>query len=120
MPIEATEAKAWIAENRDGLTKSLIECTDDDVLFLLGIMPDKMTQLWDVGCWLKVKLMAIGCPERQAADICFAQGQQSVFRDPLEVALQYANEYERTAAVQDKPGLELADRINGEYLGAVK
>lgn len=76
----------------------------------------KVEQVWQSGCWLNHVLREEGASEEEVLQIGFAHGQRSTFGDPWQWAVDYANEYARTKAVQDKPGLELADKINAAFL----
>lgn len=104
--IKRAEYEAWCEENRDGLDKSRVESIDASVALLREILPN-FQSLWDSGCWLKVKLMSLGCSEEVASATCFAHGQRCVFGDPVEIALGYVNEYADSLSIQDKPGVEL-------------
>lgn len=113
--IERAEYEAWCEENRDGLDRSRVESTDTVVVLLRDAFPN-FQALWDSGCWLKVKLMSLGCSEELARATCFAHGQRCVFGDPVEIALGYVNEYADSQSIQDKPGVELGNKLCGENI----
>ena len=76
-------------------------------------------EVWCSGCWLNEALKNAGASETQVLEIGFAHGQRSFFGDPYGWAVTYLNEFETSGAVKDKPGIELADRINAEHIMTV-
>lgn len=84
---------------------------------LPGKVGEMMKNLWYSGCWLAQVIENMGADEQRIKEIQFAHGQRSFGRDPVEVALAYANEYAQTNAVRDQPGPELADEINRDIFG---
>ncbi len=111
------EAKAWMyGENREAcLANYRVSKEIPDFL-----RSPRTELLWMAGCWLNTVLKQMGATDKQVFDIGFAHGQRSVFSDPVAVAVAYANEFESTKEVQDKPGLELADRLNEEHIRIVR
>jgi hypothetical protein len=109
----ADEARKWMDEHREACMENYRKNRD---------IPDflrspRMELVWMSGCWLNTVLKEMGASEKEVHDIGFAQGQRSLFQDPLEVAIEYANEFEANRAVKDKPGIEFADELNDRYLG---
>lgn len=101
----------WVAVNLPGIVKGYNECTD---------MPSYMRgnphffECWKAGCWLNQMLRDHGASEAEVRDIGFCHGQRSAFapRDHTYLwALRYVNDFAALHAIDDKPGVELADSI---------
>lgn len=106
-------AKADVQKNIDEIMDSYRKCKE---------IPEFMRnahleELWKSGCWLKETLVRFGATEQQSTDICFAHGQRSVFGDPWKYAVAYANKWMEKMTIPEKPGPELANRINQEAFG---
>ena len=109
--IERAEYEAWRDEHHNELMKALYASTDMSVVMLRNLLPGKIEAVWESGSWLKTKLMDLGCSHRMSSNVCFAHGQRCQVADPVEVALEYVNEYASTGDVVDRPGPALAERI---------
>jgi len=105
------DARRYIAEHRDELTRSLQESTE--VHSAMKSMPF-VQQLWDAGCWLGEVLEQHGATEEENEAICFAHGQRCFGRDPLGEAVRLANEFIATGTTKDRPGPALAEEILDE------
>jgi hypothetical protein len=108
------DAKAYVSENLDGITKAFNECKDVPD-WARG--SDRIFELWKAGCWLTAMLRKAGADEKEVFDIGFVHGQRSAFGDAWRWAVVYANQYAANKSIQDKPGIELADKINEEFFG---
>jgi hypothetical protein len=107
------QAKQWVSEHEQELVKSLKACKElPDVMKSLP----KIRNLWFSGCWLAEVLDKMGASKQQIEDAQFAQGQQAFFRDPWEVAVAYANEFEANKEVKDKPGAKLAMELCDKHM----
>ena len=110
------EAKCWVQEHQEELLASLL--ASEEVPNELKKIDSKFTDVWCAGCWLNDKLTAVpGTTKEEIDQIGFAHGQRSLFGNTYEWAVRYLNEREQRGSVQDKPGRELSDKINAEYLG---
>lgn len=105
------QAKSYVAENLEDIMLALEEYKEVPAVYKRYA---PFIECWKAGCWLNKMLEADGATKKQIQDIRFAHGQRSAFGDPWEWAVKYANEFEESKAVKDKPGIELADRINSE------
>lgn len=112
------EAKQWGVDNKAACMESYSKCKEIQFL-LLFMESSKIENLWMAGCWLKDVLCNAGATIQQVSEIQFAHGQTSVYRDPWEVAVSYANEFESNKSVQDKPGELLAIRLTEQYGGGI-
>lgn len=70
-------------------------------------------EMFCAGEWLGEQLLAFGVPERQASDICFANGQRTATApDPWEVARQTLSETKAGRA--PVPGRKLSELLTAE------
>lgn len=70
-------------------------------------------EAWICGAWLHERLRAAGCPDSQARDICFANGQRiAMSADPWAPTLHTLQRY-LAGEPPDTPGDELAARLLG-------
>jgi hypothetical protein len=66
---------------------------------------------WHVGRWLHEKLLAAGCPDAEARDACFANGQRAAMAaDPWPATVATLERYRAGRGVET-PGPDLADRL---------
>lgn len=114
MPYTVEQAKAYIKEHQAEMLKSLAD--SKEVPASLALMPGMQT-IWCSGCWLGRHLEGAGATDQQIQDIQFAHGQRCFGGDPVAVAVAYVNEFLETKTVADKPGPELAEKINAEVFG---
>lgn len=105
------DAKKYVAENLDAIMQSYRESKD----IPSWARSPRMEECWKAGCWLNMMLKRNhGATAKEVRDIGFAHGQRSAFGDTWKWAVTYANEYTAAKTIKDKPGVELADRINAE------
>lgn len=104
----------WIKDNEDRLDKERTECKDESIVFLNRLAPAKCKELWDTGEWLAHTLKENSCPQEEVREITFMHGQRCFTRNAHEDAVELANEYINTGTTKDKPGLDLAKKINKE------
>lgn len=112
------EAKKWMdaEENRQPCMENYLKSKD-----IPDFLRSPRTELlWMAGCWLNTVLYQMGASDQQVHDIGFAAGQRSVFQCPVAVAVAYANEFEETSTVKDKPGIEFADELNREHIRIIR
>lgn len=88
-------------------------------LLVPGYEPPDTKEMWYAGCWLNGMLQEAGASEDVAAEICFAHGQKSVFANlgdgtVWDIAAQSLQQFKD--GHWDKPGEELAERLNQKYL----
>jgi len=107
------EAKAWGKAHEAECLKTYAACKE---------IPDflrssHMETIWVSGCWLKATLAGAGATGRQQNEIGFCHGQRCMYGDPWAIAVDYANEFEKSKAVHDRPGKELAERLIRENGG---
>jgi hypothetical protein len=109
-----SDAKDYVAANIEDIMLGFEQCKEIPHYLRKSV---KFIEVWKAGCWLNMMLKRdLGAAENEAYDIGFCHGQRSVFGDPWEWAVRYANEYAATGHTADKPGMELADSINREAL----
>jgi len=106
------DVRKYTTGNKEELAKSLNECDD-----VPNFMKNHFQPIWDAGCWLGSALREKGCSEEERANILFVHGQRCFGRDPVKQAVLLANEFVNTGTTEDRPGMELADKINQEILG---
>jgi len=108
------EALAYVKEHRKELIESLQACEEAPDFFKTP--GNKFEEVWCSGCWMNNCLYDAGATEKEVQDIGFAHGQRTLFGDPYKWAVAYLNEFEENREVKDKPGIALADEINGIHL----
>lgn len=108
MTYTIVDAKSHVAKYIDEISQSYKE--------KCPVHFDRMWEVWQAGCWLNWILEEANCPDEERYNIGFTHGQQSVFGNTWEWAVRYVNEYFETGKIQDKPGIELADKINNKYI----
>jgi hypothetical protein len=108
------EAKSWVSEHRKELISSLI--SNKEVPEFMKEPGNRFEEVWCVGFWLHEVLEKHGATKDEIFNIGFAHGQRSLFGDTYKWALHYANEFENKGNIKDKPGIELADKINNIHL----
>lgn len=118
-PPEVTQEDTdrWEA-NRLSHEKS--EPTPDTTLLerLTGFRPPNPAEVWHSGCWLGEKLKEVGASEQEIKELCTTQGQKSLFsKDVWQTAQENLDDFNR--GEWDKPGRELADRLNEEFMPAI-
>ena len=112
----AEDVKAWMAGEHRAECMDNYRTSKDIPDFLRS---PRTELLWMSGCWLNTVLGEMGATDKEIFDIGFCQGQQSVFRDPIKVAVEYANEYETNKKVKDQPGLNFADELNNRHIKVI-
>ena len=112
-----SNAKKWAKENDNDLNSARMKCKDSGAQLLNTIMPEKAKELWDSGSWLSEQLDSLGATDEQIKDIQFAHGQRAFGGDPWKVAVKYVNEFMANGDTKEKPGSELAAKINTELFG---
>jgi hypothetical protein len=108
------EAKSWVSEHRDELISSLR--VNKEVPAFMKATGDRFEEVWCAGFWLIEVLEKYGATKEETFNISFAHGQRSLFGDTYKWAVSYANEFENKGNIEDKPGIELADKINDIHL----
>lgn len=111
------DVKKWIVENNVELEKDRLNCQDETVKMLNRILPDKSKTLWDIGCWIEDVLEKLGADKEEISDAQFAFGQRAFGGAGEATAVAYVNEFVETKEIAEKPGPELAEKINNEILG---
>ena len=107
-------AKSWVNKNRKELIKSLLEFKEaPDFMKKPG---NPFEEVWCCGCWLNEQLKKSGATKEEIHNIGICHGQRSLFGNTYEWAVKYLNEFEENKVIKDKPGIELADEINKEYI----
>jgi len=107
------EIKEYVEEHKKEMKDSLKECKEAPD-FLKN--SEHFWHVWTSGCWLNNMLEKAGATKEQIHDIGFCHGQRSCFGNAYEWAIKYLEQFENNKFT-DKPGLELADKINEQYLG---
>lgn len=100
----------FINENEEDLRKSLKNNSEA----VSGIVSSKIEYIFFSGQWLGETLKKDGASEDEVLDTCFALGQRSMYGNPFDIALKYANEYLENGFVSEKPGDDLAFKIQRE------
>ena len=103
----------YVTDNKENLVKSLDEC-DGIPSFM---KKSQFQSIWDAGCWLGHVLRENGASDDEKGSILFVHGQRCFGNDPVKQAVLLANEFVNTGTTEDRPGMELADKINQEILG---
>lgn len=109
------EAIMWGVDHHLELEKSFME--SNVVPNVFKKLDNPVFQIWKAGCWLDEMLRNAGASDEENTNICFVLGQRSVFGNPWKWAVRYANEFEQKRTVEDKPGVELADKLNKKCFG---
>jgi hypothetical protein len=104
------DAKAWRKEHEAECLKAYVECKSIPDFF----RSSRLEEIWLAGCWLKDRLVKTGMTSEQADEVTFCLGQKSVYGDPWEIAVAYANEYTTKGSIADKPGAELGLKLATE------
>lgn len=102
-------------ENRDKLAEGIANC--EEIPSIMKSLP-MFKDLWAAGEWLGKMLREHGAEDMEVSDICFVHGQRSFGGDTKVEAVALANEYAATGDTEDKPGEELAQKINEKLLGS--
>ncbi len=108
------DAKKWASERSEMLDSDRLANQDPLLQMMNKAIPEKSKNLWDSSIWLAMMLDEHGATDDQIESIQMAQGQRSLFGDPWEIAVEYANEFIATGSTKEKGGLELARKINKE------
>lgn len=108
------QAKAYVAEWIEDITASYEKDVPEHQRH------DRLFECWKAGCWLNAMLRAHECNGEELTSIGFCHGQRSAFGNTWEWAVKYLNEYEESKSIADKPGVELADRINEEMFASLR
>lgn len=112
MTYTVDDAHKWIEENQQDLQRSLAE--SKEVPPPMKAIP-QISKLWNAGCWLAEMLEEAGASEEENHDICFAHGQCCFGGNALEEAVRLLNEFVATGTTEDRPGPELAEKINERF-----
>jgi len=108
------EVKLWVVKNRKELIASLR--AEKEVPDFMKSPGDRFEDVWCAGCWLNDELKKSGATKDEIHNISFAHGQRSLFGNTYKWAVAYLNEFESKGSIEDKPGEELANKINGIHL----
>lgn len=111
------EAREWVKENQEELNEGL--GNNKDVPEFMKDPEGQFYHVWASGCWLREMLEEAGASDEEVVDIGEAHGQRSFMGNPYKWAVHYANEFEEKGQVSDKPGEELADKINDIHIRKV-
>lgn len=111
------EATAWVNKIKDELLESLRN--HPEVPGFMKEPGNRFEDVWCSGCWLKEKLREARATKKEVKEIGFAHGQRSFFGNTYKWAVSYLNEFESRGSVKDKPGIELADKINETHIEVV-
>lgn len=112
-----SDCAEWIERERNNCDKGL---ADDKSVPEWMRDSDHFKKCWYAGCWLNTMLEAHGASKDEVFQIGFAHGQRSVFGDTVRVAVAYLNEFILSGDVSEKPGIELGDKINKEFIATIK
>lgn len=111
------DAMSWAADNDAELDKSRLACTDSTIKMLNRMSPETSKKLWNTGCWIEEILEGLGADKQTIHDMQFAMGQRAFGGDPWAISVAYVNEFIANGGTEEKPGVELADKINSEMFG---
>lgn len=109
---ESIRAKITKAD-REEMLVSLQAC--DEVPDFMKHEDSPIIEVWVAGCWLSKKLEELGATKEQVEDIGFVHGQRCFLGNAYRHAAALANEFAANQEVADKPGFELAMKLNREH-----
>ena len=85
---------------------------------LTGFHPPDPMEVWYSGSWLDEKLKEAGANKQEVDEVNFSSGQKTLFsKDAWQTAQESLDDFHR--GEWDKPGPELAKRLNDEFLPAI-
>jgi hypothetical protein len=113
--ITADDVRLWAEERKEELLSSF-ESSDDYSIFFDSEGYDRLKHLWYSGCYLNHTLTKNNVDIAVIKDAGFVHGQRSFFGNPYKWAAIICNQILIDGGLKDKPGRDLAEKLNDEHI----